>query len=305
MKIRSEFRVVCVLMIMSVAAWNVHAASARDDLAQVVRLLGYGAGIHNFKNYVLRGRENYHADARRQFRQARDIIDSLARSPEIGAADQEALAAVRDVAVAYDVALDRVAALRAKGWRIGDIDRSVIIDDSAAVSGLDRLRGKWRWSDFEEMEYKFGYGKGIHDFKNYVLRGQDRYHTAALESLLAVEALVASQLSLPQLATPELAAEQAVEREGEVSRSDTAAFSSARQSVARGFVADRAALEAVERAARAYRNNLALVDRLLGLQRPIRQIDLAIKINDGPAVEGLARLRDKSPYLQGLAHSRD
>jgi hypothetical protein len=293
----------CVLMATSLAASDANASSARADVARLVRVLGYGAGIHHFKNYVLRGRESYHTAARLDFREALVIIDALSRGSEFDASDQQALAALRTTVAAYDAALDRVTELKAKGWRIEDIDRSVIIDDGPAKAGLDVLRAKWKWRDFEEMEFQLGYGKAIHDFKNYVLRGQERYHAGALETLLAAEALIASQLSLPELTTPEEAATRVVERRSDVDRDDADAVASAREEAVRGFTRDRAALEAVERVARAYRNNLALIEKLLRMLRPVRQIDLAIKINDGPAVEGLTRLREASPYLHGLARA--
>jgi len=240
------------------------AADPRDDLAQVVRLMGYGGGIHNFKNYVLRGRKEYQASAREDFTRILKIIARLERSAKLNSTkDQQALSVVKAVVESYDAALDRVTLLRNKGWRIEDIDRTVIIDDNPAKAGLDALRAKWTWSDFEEIEFQLGYGKAIHNFKNYALRGHESYHTEALENLLAVDSLIAGQLSQPDLIDPKTLL----------------------------FRKHRDALEGVERVARAYRENLGLIERLIAMQRSVRQIDLAVKINDGPANAGLAHLR--------------
>ena len=159
---------------------------------------------------------------------------------------------IKEVVASYRAGLDTIPDLRLKGWRIEDIDRSVVVDDNAAIKGFDTLRAKWTWSDFEEMEYQLGYGKAIHHFKNYLIRGDERYHTDALESLLAIGGLVAGQLRTG--GSPE-------------------------------------ALGEIRRTASAYQEYLGLVERMLDLQRPTNQVDLAVKINDGPAVKALASLR--------------
>jgi methyl-accepting chemotaxis protein len=139
----------------------------------------------------------------------------------------------------------------------------VLIDDSAAVIALEALRARWQWNDFEEMEYLLGYGQAIHNFKNFVLRGHERYDAEALEQLLAVDALIATQL--------------------------------AAEGVDDG---DRVSLEQLERVVHGYRDYLPLVDKLHAMQRPVRQIDLAVKVNDDPGIAGLAQLRKAGGYLE-------
>jgi hypothetical protein len=259
--------------------------------------MGYDGGIHNFKNYVLRGRPEYYTAARENFAKILEIIPRLKDSAELTTKDQEALGNVQAVVESYNTTLDRLAGLRAKGWRTEDIDRTVIIDDTPAKAALDALRAKWSWSNFEEMEFQLGYGKAIHNFKNYLLRGQERYHTDALQNLLAVDALIARQFSLPEFANPRLAAQTTVDRDGKIARQDRDAYDRAVRDRQNHFRQDRAALEAVERAARSYRNHLQLINKLIATQRPVDQIDQAIKIYVTPAKQGLARLRRSAPYL--------
>ena len=123
------------------------------------RLMGYGGGIHNFKNYVLRDREEYRTAARTDFARILDVIAGIERGGELNAAEQQALKAFKAVVESYDAAVDRITELRNKGWRAEDIDRVVIIDDTAAVPGLDTLRARWTWTDLEEIEFQLGYGK--------------------------------------------------------------------------------------------------------------------------------------------------
>jgi len=198
---------------------------------------------------------------------------------------------------AYSSTLGRLAGLRARGWRTKDIDRTVLIDDASAKLGLDVLREKWIWSDFEEMEFQLGYGKAIHNFKNYLLRGYERYYVAALENLLTANALIARQLDLPQLRDPRDGAEAALDPPDTVNREDQTGDAQALQNMKDRLRRDRSALEALARVVRAYRENLTLVRELIAVQHSAQQIDRAILIYDVPAKAGLYRLRQAEAYL--------
>ncbi len=292
MKIRFSVSIIFACLALFPAV-SLQAAEVRDDLAQIVRLMGYGGGIHNFKNYVMRDREEYRTAGRTDFAQILDVIAGLERGDKLNAAEQQALNAVKVVVESYAAALDRITELRNKGWRAEDIDRVVIIDDTAAVQGLDTLRARWSWTDFEEIEFQLGYGKAIHNFKNYVLRGREKYHTEALQNLLAVESLVVNLLGKPELKDPQAAAQKLITATG------TVAHDRAVHEITDLFQENRAALENVDRTARAYRDHLGLVERLITTQRSVRQIDLAVKINDGSAKAGLAHLKEGLVQFSG------
>lgn len=243
------------LMLWLIAWTNVQASDAREDVVTLVRSLGYGAGIHNFKNFVLRGRDENYDAAKQSFGIALGSLDRLAKSQELGVDDRAAVVILKNMVKDYDKGLDLAISLRGKGWRLGDVDRSVFVDDSIPIASLDQLRNKWKWSELEQIEYQLGYGKAIHNFKNYVLRGDERFQTQALENFLAVESLLNNQYGNSALGS-----------------------------------AQKAALDQVKRVTQSYRNYLDLIDRFHTQQYPIRKIDLAVKINDKPAIDGLAIL---------------
>ena len=243
------------LMLWLIAWTNVQASDAREDVITLVRSLGYGAGIHNFKNFVLRGRDENYDAAKQSFGIALGSLNRLAESQELGVDDRAAVAILKNMVKDYDKGLDLAISLRRKGWRLGDVDRSVFVDDSIPIASLDQLRNKWKWSELEQIEYQLGYGKAIHNFKNYVLRGDERFQTQALENFLAVESLLNNQYGNSDLDS-----------------------------------AQKAALDQVKRVAQSYRNYLDLVDRFHTQQYPIRKIDLAVKVNDKPAIDGLTIL---------------
>lgn len=245
-----------MLMLATLVSVNsVQAATARDEVESLVRALGYGAAIHNFKNYVLRGRQQYYVTAKKLFADSMQNLTQLEKSASINAEDKIAIDVIRNTITAYQAGLDRIPQLHDKAWRLEDIDYAVTVDDSAAIAALAHLRAKWQWSDLEEIEYQMGYGKAIHNFKNYVLRQQEHYHTQALENFLAVESLIVNQFNTGQLDKSQLSA-----------------------------------LEKISRVAQSYRNYLSLVGRLHAMQRSTRQIDLAVKVNDEPAVTALAEV---------------
>ena len=263
MNSRRPFAVALLLAALILPALAVAAPTPRADIAQVVRLLGYGGGIHHFKNYVLRGQPRYRDAAVAAFGQARSALERLAARVEITTADKAAVRTIDITVAAYADALQQVTALHREGLTADLVDRLVMIDDRAALAGFEVLRARWQWSAFEDMEYRLGYGHAIHDFKNFVLRGQERYHTGALENLLAVDALLATQLADARLEA-----------------------------------GDRVALEQLERVVHGYRDYLPLVDKLHAMQRPVQQVDLAVKVNDGPGTAGLAKLRQSGGYLE-------
>ena len=297
MRFRKCFLFTVAFAVMLMPFGVAHGQGARDGIVRIVRLLGYGGGIHHFKNFVLRDVAEYGEAAKHDFTQALSVIRALQGADEFDAQDQMALDGIKEVVEAYRSAVDRMAELRGKGWRTEDLDRTVIIDDAPAKNGFDRLRAKWPWSDFEEIEFQFGYGMAVHNFKNYVLRGQERYHTGALHNLLTIDALIARQLDVPELRDPRIAAEAFVDAQAKVKRQDVAAFAEQVRKLTGQYRRDRLALEALERAVRAYRDNLGLINKLIAMQRPARQIDEAIKIYDRAGKAGLTHLRQASAYL--------
>ena len=47
-----------LLCLTALGSVQAAASATRENVATLVRSLGYGAGIHNFKNFVLRGRDS-------------------------------------------------------------------------------------------------------------------------------------------------------------------------------------------------------------------------------------------------------
>ncbi len=160
-------------------------AGKKAALANLVRAMGYGCGIHNFKNYVLRGKEKHRNKAAKCFANAKKAIANF-RAASATETETTILWAIEGVVDAYNSNLAIVAGEIKVGKTAKQVDRSVQIGDSPAIKGIKALRKEYEWSALEQAEYALGYGGAIHQFKNYVLRGDDRYQKA-MDKFTAVE----------------------------------------------------------------------------------------------------------------------
>ncbi|MEP0339723.1 MAG: response regulator [Alphaproteobacteria bacterium] len=132
------------------------------------------------------------------------------------------------------------------------------------------------WREFNEkstvtsqfllrLKTEFGYGGFIHNFKNYILRGDDRYAFLVADDIVKVRATLAQLRSL--LVTEE----------------------------------EKAALAKVEVVFRAYTDNLEDAERLIQAGRTPTDVDAIVRVDDRPAIEGFdeiaASLRARSRLI--------
>ena len=101
---------------------------------------GYGGAIHNFKNYVLRGKSKHAARLRKAHANILAALDGYAASADVSLADKKALAEIRSVIDAYGQNLGIVEKMVADGATPKQIDAVVKIDDTPALAGIERLK---------------------------------------------------------------------------------------------------------------------------------------------------------------------
>jgi hypothetical protein len=116
---------------------NADLAAVVSVEADVLRELGYGGLIHNFKNYVLRGSHNYRAAAINKVFRLRAALDAL---QEIVPDDyRDDINAVRVTVNNYRMNLDIAQEAIARGDGPRTIDALVKIDDAPATRALEAL----------------------------------------------------------------------------------------------------------------------------------------------------------------------
>ncbi|NPA10890.1 MAG: methyl-accepting chemotaxis protein [Epsilonproteobacteria bacterium] len=113
----------------------------QDLLSSMKNVVGYGGLIHNFKNYVLRGKEKYKNRVESNYQQLESLIQKYRKS-NLTQKEKNALNTIEEVFTEYKKQLPNVV----KGWNeskgVKNIDKLVKINDSPAIKAFNDLRDK-------------------------------------------------------------------------------------------------------------------------------------------------------------------
>ncbi len=258
-------------------AWNTFQIerSEKSNAAGALRSnLGYGGMIHQFKNYVLRQDQPRIRKVQTKLGAA---LAQIERYRTLGAnpAEARALDDIAGVIGKYSDGLATAQAMAEAGATAEDIDGAVKISDGPALQGLATLDAEIEKSHMAQngnateegasaetsrgellvrLANSMGYGGMIHQFKNYVLR-QDQ----------------------PRIAKVQAAIREAKEVVDLYASLDTTTTESRALNDIRGVIG-------------AYAEGLNQAVRLAGQGKTAAQIDATVKVNDGPALNGLATL---------------
>ena len=127
---------IAALLALLLAPLSGIAADRQAQVADLVRALGYGNAIHQFKNYVIRGADKHSTAAAERFNEAKASLAKL--SGQNAAAVAQATAVIE----AYEATLPKIQGMVAEGKTPTQIDQTVKIDDTPAIEGLAALRGQ-------------------------------------------------------------------------------------------------------------------------------------------------------------------
>jgi len=227
--------------------------------------LGYGGMIHEFKNYVLRQDAGAVASISAKLGSAQESVTRY-RALGTDATEDLALAELADVLEHYRKALEKSNSLVMRGINPREIDTAVRVDDAPAFRALNTLdklastQGRThtpplnKWSLINELRRALGYGGVIHHFKNYVLRHEAANLDAVHENVSRAEKSIARYTDL------------------NLSKSEEAALLSIR-SIFEQYV-----------------TNLGMARDLVAQSKSPTEIDRFVKVDDRPALKGLATL---------------
>lgn len=242
----------------------------------VIGHMGYGGMIHEFKNYVLRGG----SDRKDRLNRAvgASISGLVALREIVGPEFHEDVDTVIATIRAYAASVSQIDSFRAQGQSIEQIDKVIKIDDGPALAALSRLRAEagvgsrdTRYGLLVELRNALGYGGMIHQFKNLVLR-KDAPRAEKIKAAAAV-----ARDALDRYRTLDVSA------------------------------AELEHLQAIEDMIDAYS---AMVPKVLSQGASgtnAADIDKAVKLSDGPALEGLTGLgiaaQEEINNLRGEVHT--
>lgn len=167
--------------------WRRFSVERSEKVEAVTTLrkeLGYGGMIHQFKNFILRGDLSYRASMGEHLGGARAAIAHY-RSLGVNQPEAVALNELDTTLQSYRAAADLAQRLVDTGASIAEVDRQVRIDDGPALAALKVLSEQSQSRIYDDgsvlskasainaLRVAIGYGGMIHNFKNYVLRGDE------------------------------------------------------------------------------------------------------------------------------------
>ncbi len=161
-------------------------AGKADNVAIVTNTMGYGAGIHKFKNYVLRGGDKNKTAALDAFSKSKAALANLSKD-KLTPDEKKAVADISGVIDKYVAAIDTVSSLKSQNKTAKEIDASVKISDAPAINGLNVLVNSTA-AEASKLQMSLGFGGAIHQFKNYVLRGKAKHGANATTLFKAADA---------------------------------------------------------------------------------------------------------------------
>ncbi|MCG8427233.1 MAG: methyl-accepting chemotaxis protein [Chromatiales bacterium] len=121
-----------------------------------------------------------------------------------------------------------------------------------------------RQSLLMNIKAEFGYGSAIHNFKNYVLRGSDKYLSKLDNNFSKLLSLLDEYRGLPELTNEE-----------------------------------KQALTKIQSVAKQYQSQVPVVEKMVKQGATPVEIDSVVKINDSPALEGFIVLDNAYTHLTG------
>lgn len=111
----------------------------QQKLTKIYHHLGYGGGIHSFKNYILRGDEKYRIEAIKDMHESVLTINEYLNDPEITEVEKASLKNLQFTVNEYLQKTSIARKLIEEGKTQDIVDSAVKVDDTLAVSSLKKL----------------------------------------------------------------------------------------------------------------------------------------------------------------------
>lgn len=224
---------------------------------------GYGGMIHQFKNYVIRQDEKRVAKIYLGTTAINSALSDLKRLP-LTPAEQAAIRDIAGVVNQYHLATATAKKMVAEGQSPEQIDAVVKINDGPMIQGFLTLKQSIQASQTNhdvskallilELRELIGFGGMIHQFKNYVLRQDEKRIEKVNAKGQAALTLLDQYRSLP------------------ITSSEAQAIASIQQTIQQ------------------YLNAIQTAKRLVAQGLSPQEVDQKIKIDDSPALNGLDHL---------------
>ncbi|MCU7904751.1 MAG: nitrate- and nitrite sensing domain-containing protein [Candidatus Thiodiazotropha sp. (ex Epidulcina cf. delphinae)] len=138
--LREKMRHPIVVEVGTLRAAAINKARRNELLNDLQMMIGYGGLIHDFKDYVIRGREWYVKHFSDISIDAKNIIEQYQNLPGMGPEGISHLNSIETTFDQYQAMMDDVTKMKKLGHSIIEIDKLVNIDDKSAIDAIKQLR---------------------------------------------------------------------------------------------------------------------------------------------------------------------
>ena len=137
-------------------------------ISQLKEVVGYGGFIHNFKNYIIRGKKKYSNKVVKQYEKIIKLINEYEGLKYVSKREKELLNTIKIVFKKYESGLPTVVSANENGLSIKELDKIVKVNDTPAIKALNKLSNSFFTHDseywFKVMTQKINLLKKIDDF---------------------------------------------------------------------------------------------------------------------------------------------
>ena len=108
-------------------------------ISQMKEVVGYGGLIHNFKNYVIRGKSKYADRIEKNYKDLMHLINEYKNLANVSQQELTLLNQIAEVFHKYHKGIAYVVAATEAGKSVRQLDKIVKVNDSPAIKALNRL----------------------------------------------------------------------------------------------------------------------------------------------------------------------
>ncbi len=102
-------------------------------------LVGYGGLIHNFKNYVIRGKDKYAKRVEKNYNDLITLIGEYKNLDGISSEEIKLLDTISKVFQQYNSGLKKVVIANSEGYSVRELDKIVKVNDTPAIKAFNEL----------------------------------------------------------------------------------------------------------------------------------------------------------------------
>ncbi|NPA73590.1 MAG: hypothetical protein GXO12_02655 [Epsilonproteobacteria bacterium] len=108
-------------------------------ISQIKEIVGYGGLIHNFKNYILRGKDKYIENFKKQYKKLIELLSEYKSLPNVSSRELKLINDIEKVFDKYNKGIDLLQQARNNGNTIEQLDAIVKVNDKPAIQALNEL----------------------------------------------------------------------------------------------------------------------------------------------------------------------